>query len=392
MTTYQLNNAKVHKTTNGGGYLSSAVFHCMRSFHMEISSIRGLPEQGIIEDPNFLHQWQLNSIDATSLTGAAFGEILQKHSFSDNTNFNHKTSMEMSPNGIERPAKQLRNNGWNHNKSQQQTSETQFASCSNLLSFVNSNYTSELGLMKPKVEMVSPKINNSTLADMLISQGTLGNQNYLFKASHEAKKIETRPKLSQPQDHIIAERKRREKLSQRFIALSALVPGLKKMDKASVLGEAIKYLKHMQEKVSALEEERNKKKTVESVVVVKKSQLSDDAEDSSSSGTGGTFDEALPEIEARFCERNVLIRVHCEKNKGIIEKTISEIEKLHLKVINSSALTFGSFILDITIIAQMDIEFCMTVKDLVRSLRSAFSYLFHNDGVDARIPMFESIQ
>lgn len=339
---------------------------------MDISSIRGLPELGTIEDPNFLHQWQLNSVDTTSLTGAAFGEILQKHSFSD-PNFNQKSSIDTSPTGIERPTKQLRNNSWNHNKSQQ-ISDAQFASCSNLLSFVNSNYTSELGLVKPKVEMVCPKIDNNTLSGMLLSQGTLGNQNYLFKASHEDKKIETRPRPSQPQDHIIAERKRREKLSQRFIALSAIVPGLKKMDKASVLGEAIKYLKQMQEKVSSLEEEQNRKRTVESVVIVKKSQLSSDAEDSSSSDTGSTFDEALPEIEARFCERNVLVRVHCEKNKGVIEKTISEIEKLHLKVINSSALTFGSFILDITIIAQMDMEFCMTVKDLVRSLRSAFSY------------------
>lgn len=340
---------------------------------MDISSIRGLPELGI-EDPNLLHQWQLNSTDTTSLTSATFGEILQKQSFSDNPNLNSKSSMETSPTGIERPTKQLRNNSWNHNK-RQQILDTQFASCSNLLSFVNSNYASELGLVKPKVEMVSPKIDNYNLADMLISQGTFGNQNYVFKASQEAKRIETRPKLSQPQDHIIAERKRREKLSQRFIALSALVPGLKKMDKASVLGEATKYLKQMQEKVSALEEEQNRKRTVESVVIVKKSQLSNDAEDSSTSDTGGTtFDEALPEIEARFCETNVLIRIHCEKNKGIIEKTISEIEKLHLKVINSSALTFGSFILDITIIAQMDMEFCMTVKDLVRSLRSAFSY------------------
>lgn len=183
--------------------------------------------QGIIEDPNFLHQWQLNSVDTTSLTGAAFGEILQKHSFSD-PNFNQKSSIDTSPTGIERPTKQLRNNSWNHNKSQQ-ISDTQFASCSNLLSFVNSNYPSELGLVKPKVEMVRPKIDNNTLADMLLSQGTLGNQNYVFKASHEDKKIETRPKPSQPQDHIIAERKRREKLSQRFIALSALVPGLKKV-------------------------------------------------------------------------------------------------------------------------------------------------------------------
>jgi hypothetical protein len=38
----------------------------------------------------------------------------------------------------------------------------------------------------------------------------------------------TRP-ASQNQDHILAERKRREKLSQRFIALSKIVPGLKKV-------------------------------------------------------------------------------------------------------------------------------------------------------------------
>ncbi|CAJ1961414.1 unnamed protein product [Sphenostylis stenocarpa] len=341
---------------------------------MEISSIRGLPELGLMEDPNFLHQWQLNHIDTTSLTGSVFGESLLKHSFSGNTNFNPKTSiMETSPTVIERPTKQLRNNSWNSKHSQQQTPETQYASCSNLLSFVNSNYSNELGLVKPKVEMVCPEIDNSTLAEILISQN-LGNQNYQFKSSQEAKKIEPRPKFSQPQDHIIAERKRREKLSQRFIALSALVPDLKKMDKASVLGEAIKYLKQMQEKVIALEEEQNRKRTVESVVTVKKSQLSDDAEDSSTSETGGTLDEALPEIEARFCERNVLIRIHCEKNQGIIEKTISEIEKLHLKVTNSSAMSFGSFILDITIIAQMNMEFCMTVKDLVRSLRSTFSH------------------
>ncbi|KAK7261498.1 hypothetical protein RIF29_27811 [Crotalaria pallida] len=99
-------------------------------------------------------------------------------------------------------------------------------------------------------------------------------------------------------------------------------------DKASILGGAIKYLKQLQEKVSALEEEQNKKTTVESVVFVRKSQLSNDAEDPSTKSCG-PFDEALPEIEARFCERSVLIRVHCEKKKGVVEEVINEIEKLH---------------------------------------------------------------
>jgi UTP:GlnB (protein PII) uridylyltransferase len=126
------------------------------------------------------------------------------------------------------------------------------------------------------------------------------------------------------------------------------------MDKASVLGDAIKYLKQLQERVTTLEEQ-TKKKNMESVVFVKKTQLFADGDNSSSdkNSSSDPLDEPLPEIEARFCEKNVLIRIHCEKKKGLLEKSVTEIEKLHLTVINSSVMTFGSSALDITIIAQV---------------------------------------
>lgn len=126
------------------------------------------------------------------------------------------------------------------------------------------------------------------------------------------------------------------------------------MDKASVLGDAIKYLKQLQERVTTLEEQ-TKKKNMESVVFVKKTQLFADGDNSSSdkNSSSDPLDEPLPEIEARFCEKNVLIRIHCEKKKGLLEKSVTEIEKLHLTVINSSVMTFGSSVLDITIIAQV---------------------------------------
>jgi len=132
----------------------------------------------------------------------------------------------------------------------------------------------------------------------------------------------------------------------------ALVPFFNQTDKASILGDAISYLKQLQEKVKALEEAQNMKKTVESVVIVRKSQLSNDV-NNSSEYVGPLFDETVPEIEARFCERNVLIRVHCEKTKGVVEKTIHEIENLHLKVTNSNAMAFGRCAIDMTIIAQV---------------------------------------
>lgn len=119
------------------------------------------------------------------------------------------------------------------------------------------------------------------------------------------------------------------------------------MDKASVLGDAIKYLKQLQEKVKILEEQ-TRRKDIESVVFVKKSHVFPDGND-----TSKEEDEPLPEIEARICDKNVLIRIHCEKKKDIIEKTIAEIENLHLTIVNSSVMSFGSLALDITIIAQV---------------------------------------
>ena len=127
------------------------------------------------------------------------------------------------------------------------------------------------------------------------------------------------------------------------------------MDKASVLGDAIKYMKQLQEKVKTLEEQI-RKKNMESVVFVKKSHVFESGDDNSrpeENSPGGPFNEPLPEIEARVCDRNVLIRIHCEKKKGVLEKTIAEVEKCHLTVINTSCMTFGSSALDLTIIAQV---------------------------------------
>ncbi|XP_026408207.1 transcription factor NAI1-like [Papaver somniferum] len=171
----------------------------------------------------------------------------------------------------------------------------------------------------------------------------------------------------------MAERKRRQKLNQRFIALSAVVPGLKKMDKASVLGDAIKYLKQLQQKAKTLEEQ-NVGKTVESVIFLKKTQIYADDKISSSSkensAAGSTYDEPLPEIEARVSQNNVLIRIHCEKHNGVFAKILSQIEKLHLSVISSHAIPFNDSSLAITITAQMNAEYSMTVKALVKSLPS----------------------
>lgn len=167
------------------------------------------------------------------------------------------------------------------------------------------------------------------------------------------------------QDHIMAERKRRRELTGCIIALSATIPGLKKMDKAYVLREAVNYIKQLQEHVKELENQ-NKNRRVVSVIHIRKSQASTNK---CTTYCETNSDKSPLEVEARLSEKEVLIAIRCEKKKDIVLKIHALLGKLHLSISRSSVLSFGISTLIITIIAQMHDEYSMTMDDLVKRLR-----------------------
>ncbi|MCD7452412.1 hypothetical protein HAX54_016517 [Datura stramonium] len=173
----------------------------------------------------------------------------------------------------------------------------------------------------------------------------------------------------QAQDHLLAERNRRERLTQLFIGLSALIPNLKKLDKSSVLGDAINYIKQLEEQVKSLEEKGIKYSEEEPTVVVNKRAriISSNGESSSfgSENSNISTDQSFrPEIEVRASNGNVLISIYCKKQRGIIKEIFSQVEKLNLSIISTSVMPFGHTTTYITITAQVDHELSTTTAGL----------------------------
>ncbi|KAK4267614.1 hypothetical protein QN277_024368 [Acacia crassicarpa] len=185
-------------------------------------------------------------------------------------------------------------------------------------------------------------------------------------------------------DHIMAERRRRQELTERFIALSATIPGLKKIDKATVLSEAISYVKQLQERVKELEQDTKNKMIIMEKPYHQAAVLCSGDDDNVDRGTppamsevnyfdgngNGNNDVVLPEVKARISDnKQVLIRILCKKQKSTMLTILDKLESLHLIVSGNSVMPFGSSTLDVTIVAQMSEEYSVSVEDIVKSLR-----------------------
>ncbi|KAF1872817.1 hypothetical protein Lal_00015909 [Lupinus albus] len=250
---------------------------------------------------------------------------------------------------------------------------------SQILSFTNNTaqfYGFDSTLNPPKqnetVSVSLPQLGN-TLISTQTTEGASKNQNCATKTTLGKRSA------SHSRDHIIAERKRRKKLSQSFIALAALIPGLKKayplnithlshkMDKASILGDAIKHAKELKERVAILEEDSKKTR----VVVLKNGDNDDSSSCDDESIENASGSEQLLQVEARMSGQEVLLRIHCHRQKGLLVKILEQIQSLNLFVVNSSVLPFGDSTLEITFIAQMGEDYNLTIKDLVKNIRMA---------------------
>ncbi|KAL8472782.1 hypothetical protein ACS0TY_029202 [Phlomoides rotata] len=87
---------------------------------------------------------------------------------------------------------------------------------------------------------------------------------------------------------------------------------------------------------------------------------------------------SLPEIEAQIVGESVLIKILCEKRKGVHVKILDEVEKMNMSVVSTSLTAFADLTLDnIVVNAEMDKEILKpaTKDHIVKTLRSALQII-----------------
>jgi transcription factor MYC2 len=198
----------------------------------------------------------------------------------------------------------------------------------------------------------------------------------------------------EPLNHVQAERQRREKLNQRFYALRAVVPNVSKMDKASLLGDAITYIQELQQKLqeseSQIEELQSRcasdssnkpghDRTPVPIITTTtsnstKEEFHPNSERSAKGAAAPLLRELLveekPTLNVHIMGQEAMIRLNCLKHIYTTADVILALQDLRLEIKHSNTSTVDNTMLHIVIV-KMKLAELLTREQLLVSLESA---------------------
>ncbi|KAK7275419.1 hypothetical protein RIF29_16535 [Crotalaria pallida] len=162
-----------------------------------------------------------------------------------------------------------------------------------------------------------------------------------------------------PMNHVEAERQRREKLNHRFYALRAVVPNVSRMDKASLLSDAVTYINELKAKIEYLEKDHKKVKL----------EMGDAMDNNSATATSTVVDQRGPnnnsnsnsnngfgvEVDVKMVGGDAMVRVQSENVNHPVARLMGVFRDLDFQVHHASMSCVNDIMLqDVVIKAPSD--------------------------------------
>ncbi|CAK9169304.1 unnamed protein product [Ilex paraguariensis] len=145
--------------------------------------------------------------------------------------------------------------------------------------------------------------------------------------------------------HVEAERQRREKLNRRFYTLRSVVPNVSRMDKASLLADAVTYINELKGKIEDLEAKLRKelqKPRVGTMEIYDAQSTSTTLEQTRSSSSYGS---TTMELEVKILGSEAMIRLQCPDVNYPCARLMDVLRELEFQVHHASLSSVKQLVL-----------------------------------------------
>ncbi|KAL5066835.1 hypothetical protein RYX36_017722 [Vicia faba] len=184
--------------------------------------------------------------------------------------------------------------------------------------------------------------------------------------------------------NLVAERKRRKKLNDRLYNLRSLVPRISKLDRASILGDAIEFVKDLQKQVKELQDEleENSDTGTESNCIVNEgvqAQLEDNnnnvpkeeehgfhvgngyvskqKQEDVGTGTDKQTQQMEPQVEVALIDGNeYFLKVFCEHRPGGFVRLMEAFNTLSMDVVHATVTSHKGLVSNVFKVEKKESE------------------------------------
>ncbi|KAK1299670.1 Transcription factor bHLH93 [Acorus calamus] len=153
-------------------------------------------------------------------------------------------------------------------------------------------------------------------------------------SSGAKKKSRVKRMEGQPSKNLMAERRRRKRLNDRLSMLRSVVPKISKMDRTSILGDTIDYMKELLERIKSLKEE---------------TEVGDSDKENNLLGlfkemnTNEILVRNTPKFDVERREMDTRINICCAAKQGLLLSTVNTLEALGLEIQQCVVSCFNDF-------------------------------------------------